>query len=36
LFVSLKKATNIYILIFNQKQNFIKTNIIHNFQTLAQ
>jgi len=34
--VSLKKATNICIFIFNQNQNFIKKNIVHIFQTLAQ
>jgi len=32
--VSLKKATNICIFIFNQNQNFIKKNV-HYFQKLA-
>ena len=30
------KETNIYIFSFNQNQNFIKKDNIHNFQTLAQ
>jgi len=34
--VLLKKATNIYILTFNQNQNLKKKNTVHNFQTLAQ
>jgi len=34
--VSLKKTTNIYIFTFNQNQNFMKKNIVHDFQTLAQ
>jgi len=34
--MSLKKVTNIHIFVFNQNQNFIKINIVHNFQTLEQ
>jgi len=32
----IKKTTNIRIFIFNQNQNFIKKNTVHNFQTLVQ